>query len=492
MSQFDLLIKGGMVYTEAGFRKLDVAVNGEKIAALFDPDVVKEAKTILDVTGKYVLPGIIDTHTHLRDPGYTHKEDFETGTKAAAASGVTFVCPMPNLDPVINTPEAYAMEIAEGEKKSLIDFNPPPSPLMWRAGHVKPLSDMGCAYFKIFQKLAAYPYSTSASTIDTWELLNAFRAVAETGKFCTIHPFDHFFFDHAPEDVKKAGLDWNIWNYMPAIYTDEEMAGASFQLYYLARKAGMRWMCLHVWHPNYIDLIRWAKAHGEIEVVGTTQAMSGGILETMETREKGYKIYYKPTESWIESNIWYVGDIEYTWEAINDGTIDIVDSDHAPHRMEEFMHTDPTKAAMGFPILDWYGHLMLNEVNSGNLSLERMVEVTSVNQARVLGLYPRKGSILPGTDADFTIADLNKEWTINSDVMYTKTQLNPYHGRKIKGQVTHTIVRGTSVMANGKVIGKPGFGQFVKADPSIALPPINCNKSKKWLAKPKPYNGRGK
>ena len=89
------------------------------------------------------------------------------------------------------------MEIDAGEKKSLVDFNPPPSPLQWQKGFVKPLSDMGCAFFKIFQKLAAYPYSTSASTIDTWELLNAFRAVAETGKFCTIHPFDHFFFDHA-------------------------------------------------------------------------------------------------------------------------------------------------------------------------------------------------------------------------------------------------------------------------------------------------------
>jgi len=212
----------------------------------------------------------------------------------------------------------------------------------------------------------------------------------------------------------------------------------------------------------------------------------------METRRDGFKVYYKTTGEWIKSNIWYVGDIEYTWEAINDGTIDLVDSDHAPHRMEEFMNTDPTKAAMGYPMLDWYGHLMLNEVNNGNISLERLVEVTSVNQARVLGLYPKKGSILPGTDADFTIADMKKEWTINSDVVYTKTQLNPYHDRKIQGQVTCTIVRGTIVMSNGKVIGKPGFGKFVKADPSLSLPPVNCNKSNKWIRKPKPYNGLGK
>ena len=289
--------------------------------------------------------------------------------------------------------------------------------------------------------------------------------------------------------MKKAGKEWNIWNYMPEIYTDEEMAGASFQLYYLARRAGMRWMCLHVWHPNYIDLIRWAKQHGEIDIIGTCQAMSGGILETKETREHGYKVYYKPEDKWIESNIWYVGDIEYTWQAINEGVIDLVDSDHAPHRMEEFMETDPTKAAMGYPMLDWFGHLMLNEVNNGNLSLERMVEVTSVNQARVFGLYPKKGSNIPGTDADFTIADMDKEWTINSDIIYAKTQLNPHHNRKIKGKVTHTIVRGNVVMRNGDVVGKPGFGKFIKADPGLSLPPINCNKDKKWIRHPKPYNG---
>ena len=104
---------------------------------------------------------------------------------------------------------------------------------------------------------------------------------------------------------------------------------------------------------------------------------------------------------------------------------------------------------------------MLNEVNNGRLSLERLAEVTSVNGAKIFGFYPRKGALLPGSDADLIICDLEREWTITSEKVYTKCQLNPYHGKKIKGQITHTILRGKVIMEGGEVIGKPGYGQFI-------------------------------
>ena len=125
---------------------------------------------------------------------------------------------------------------------------------------------------------------------------------------------------------------------------------------------------------------------------------------------------------------------------------------------------DPLHTPAGFGMAEWYGHILLNEVNKGSFSLEKLVEITSVNGAKIFGFYPRKGSNLPGTDADFTICDMNKEWTIDSDKIYMKTHLNAYHGRKLKGKVTHTIVRGNVIMENGDVIGKPGFGQFILPD----------------------------
>ena len=130
--------------------------------------------------------------------------------------------------------------------------------------------------------------------------------------------------------------------------------------------------------------------------------------------------------------------------------------------MREDMQTeDPLKSNLGRPIAEWYGHLLLNEVNNGRLTLERLAEVTSVNGAKIFGLYPRKGAILPGSDADMIICDVNREWTIGSEKIYTKTQLNPYHNRKIKGKVTHTILRGEVIMEEGEVTGKPGYGKFI-------------------------------
>ena len=167
MSQVNLLVKNGKVYTPEGFQNLDVGVREGKIAFVAMPKTIQNGERIIDAGGKYVLPGIIDFHTHMREPGFTHKEDFETGTRAAAAGGVTMVCPQPNLDPVPNTVENYRKQVELGEKKSLIDFNSIASPLLYEEGWVPKLAAEGAAWFKIFQKVAAYPYSTAAGTLNT-------------------------------------------------------------------------------------------------------------------------------------------------------------------------------------------------------------------------------------------------------------------------------------------------------------------------------------
>jgi len=458
----DLLIKNGKVYTEAGFQDLDVGVKGEKIVSLAEPGAIKEAQNTIDAKGKYILPGIIDFHTHIREPGFTHKEDFETATRAAVAGGVTMVCPQPNLDPVPNTVENYRKQVELGKKKSLVDFNAIASPLLYDEGWVPKLASEGTAWFKIFQKQAAYPYSTSAGTINTANILGAFREIAETELYCAVHPFDHFFFDEAPNEVKKAGLPMTLKNYLRFIYTDEEMSGAAYELYYLAKRARVKWYALHCWLPSYIDLVRWAKTEKAIDVIASVECMASVLVS-----EKAYDI---KRGDWFEFGLSPLYDTKKIWDAINDGTIDFIGSDHAPHQREEADKVDPLKANMGFPILDWYGHLLLNEVNNGNISLERLVEVTSVKGAKIFGWYPRKGSNLPGTDADFTICDLNKEWTVTSDKVYTKTQLNPYHGRKLKGKVTHTIIRGKVVMKDGEVLGEPGYGEFIRPEHPSAKP----------------------
>ncbi len=458
MNKVDLLVKNGKVYTEAGFQDLDVAVSGEKIASLAMPGAIQDAGKTIDAKGKHVLPGIIDFHTHVRDPGQTHKEDYETCSRAAAAGGVTMMCPQPNVDPVPNTVENYRKQIKIADSKSLVDFSPMASPLLYEEGWVPKLAAEGAPWFKIFQRVAAFPYSTPAGTANTAHIYQAFKEVAKTGKYCAIHPCDNYILNDAPEACRRAGLPLTKANISSFTSTEEEKVGGAYELYYLAKQAGMKWYALHCWWPSYFDLVRWAKSEHKIDVIASLEVHFGLWNPP--------RMYDVKRQEWFETGQSEpLNDPKTIWAAINDGTIDFIGSCHAPGLREEKEKADKdvTKlfGAPIFPILDWYGHLLLNEVNKGTLSLERLVEVISVNGAKIFGFYPRKGAILPGSDADLTICDLKKEWTITSDKVYNKAQLNPYHNKKIKGKVTHTILRGRVIMEEDKVIEKPGYGKFV-------------------------------
>jgi dihydroorotase/allantoinase len=143
----------------------------------------------------------------------------------------------------------------------------------------------------------------------------------------------------------------------------------------------------------------------------------------------------------------------------------MIGSDHAPHAPNEYHPEDALHTGAGFAMLDYFGHLLVSHVKEGDYSLEKLVEITSVNFARAFDMYPRKGSNIVGTDADFTFVDLNQEWTITEqDKVYTKSQIIPYVGRKMYGKVVGTVVRGSIVMKNGEVNGVPGFGKYIISD----------------------------
>lgn len=455
---FDLVINNGIVYTEQGFYKLNVGVKGEKIAVLADPSVSLDGAKTIDAANKYVLPGFIDCHCHLRDPGLTQKEDFYTGTMAAAHSGITMVCPQPNVKPVPNTLADYMEEVKAGQARAVVDFNPIGCPL-GTAEDVKQIAEAGSAWFKLFEKVATYPYNTTAGTLDTHRIFEAFKAVAATGKYCSVHPFDKYFFDAAVERVKAEGKPLTLENVRHMWYSDEEMTGAAYQLSYYAKKAGMKWYAMHAWMPGYIDLVRMLKERGEMDIVSS--------FEYMPALDASDEIYDIAAGRYIYLNHDAKPDKAKIWQAIRDGVIDMIGSDHAPHAPGEYHSDDALHTGAGFAMLDYFGHLLVSHVSEGDLSLEKLVEVTSVNFAKAFGMYPRKGSNVVGTDADFTIVDLNQEWTITEqDKVYTKTQTIPYVGRRIHGAVTGTVVRGRVVMENGEVFGEPGYGKMITAENS--------------------------
>ena len=452
----DLLIKNGYVYIDGTFKRLDIAVNGEKIAALLDPGSSCDAASEIDAQGKYVLPGMIDFHCHVREPGkQAEKESYETLSKAAANSGITMICTMPNgLLRSLADPESYQTAVETGERGSVVDFHAAPSPMGFEKGYLDELGKR-CAFFKLHQaNFPNVPQEESFGTLDSYVLDRCLAAVAKTGRYCGIHPTDDSFYQGKKKEVLESGIPLDLMHVLPNLFGDEEMSAAAWHLAYYIRKNKTKWLALHCWHPGYIDLIRMLKKQGDMDIIASVEVCpSNGLTDYLTDPDTGESIPLGHTA---------LPDWDKVWAAINDGTIDILGTDHSPHLPKHYHPETPFASAMGVPGLDWYGHLMLNEVNNGKLTLERLVQLTSETGSKAFGWYDRKGSNLPGTDADFSICDMEREWVIGKEPFYTKCHLSPYYGRKLKGKVTHTIVRGTVVMHEGEILVEPGYGKFVQ------------------------------
>lgn len=449
----DLTIKNGVVYTPFGMLRAGVAIDEGKIVTVAKEMNLPKADKTIDALGKFVLPGLVDAHTHIREPGYEHKEDFITGTMAAAAAGVTMIMPQPNLDPVPNNVDNYMLQVNLGEKKSLIDFNPMASPLLYEEGWVPKLAELGTIGFKIFQKVAAYPYDTGAGTLNTAHIYKAFKEVAKTGLWCAVHPFNKDFFDEHISDLEKAGkLDKE--SFWTGMYSAEEMASSAHMLRYLARKAGVKYYMLHCGNLlDYIELAKEAKQEGE-KVIADSIWSVFVPSPTKEEAGKGQNIirHTAPDERAAR------------WRACLDGTIDFIDTDHAPHLIDEIDTKDPREAAAGYPAYPHYFSLLLTEVNKGVCQLKDLIKLLSENPAKIFNIFPKKGAIQVGSDADIVIVDMKREGKITSKRLYTKCGWSPYIGRKIKGMPILTILRGTVIAEEGVVIGKPGHGEFVKPE----------------------------
>jgi dihydroorotase (multifunctional complex type) len=444
----ELVIRNGTIWSEAGWIQGDLLVNEEKIVGI-EQSRGTMADQVIDAAGNYVLPGLVDAHIHLRDPGYTHKEDYATGTMAAAAGGVTTVLDQPNTNPVPNTLERYKEHIKNAGEKAYVDFNSIASP--GRSDQVIPISDFGAAGFKIFQKKTAYPYDTEASIPESDRILDAFAQVAQTGKPCAVHPHNGEIYERLIADAKaKGGFDAKVF----CTVTGNEYVFSSPvpQLLYFQEKTGVTYYALHCHFSDYIEMIRRAKQRGARVIADCifSKLVPPDMAEFDILRNHLTVAVRREQQDAI-------------WRGLEDGTIDFIDTDHAPHTVEEIMvgRENPQKMALGLPGVEHYFSLLLTEVNRGRVALQRLVELLSVNPAKCYKLYPNKGSLQVGTDADVVIVDMRRKKVITDQGLYTKCNWTPYVGREVQGLPTHTIVRGEVICQNGKVIGKKGYGRFV-------------------------------
>ncbi|MBI4483890.1 MAG: dihydroorotase family protein [Acidobacteria bacterium] len=457
MPDFDLLITNGQVHAPQGFVRATIGVRGEKIAALLEPSTPCSATEVVDAGGMWVFPGLIDLHAHMREPGYTHKEDFFTATQAAAAGGVTLVVDMPNVEPPTDTVERFLEKKRLAEQKCVVDWG------HWVAGtrpeEIPRLAQAGATGFKIFQVKGAYPHDPRLAINDEGKLLECFAAIARTGLPCHVHPFHQRLFEHLSEEAWASGKPKNHVTF-GEVYTDELVWKTAIStLLHLQKRTGVRLQVLHTHSAESLKLLKRAKADGQKVTVEIDPKYFHLTREDLERKGPrccpGGFIVEDPER------------MRVIWESLSDGTIDHIGTDHAPHLVEELekQRENAWDAAMGSPQLEHYLAVLLTDVRQGKIGLLPLIKLLTENPARHLGIYPRKGCIQVGSDADFAIVDLNREWTASSAGLYTKCGWSPYEGWRLKGKVLKTVLRGQVIMSEGRVLGQPGYGRYISGNP---------------------------
>ncbi len=451
----DLLLKGGTVATEGGVVQADVAVSGETIAGLTAPGEAGQAKRVVDVGGLHLLPGMIDMHSHHREPGFTHKEDLITATACCAAGGVTVTVGMPNVSPSPTTAEILRDMFALYDQKAIVDYNVNPAGTVLE--EIPRMAAMGILAYKVFMVVdtgRSYPHMPGIGVHDHGKLLAIFQEVQKTGLPIMIHPHDQALMDQIEQGYWAEGKrDFRAYAQAYAAHDGVIWDVAVGVLLRLQQAADVRLHLLHLQTTGCVEMLRAAKAQGrpvsaEVNPWALWLGNDWSNIERLGSYALSY--YVAPHHS------------EAIWKALLDGTADIIATDHAPHLKEEKEPgwTDGWKAHTGTPSAQHYLSLLLTDVSAGRISLERAVEIVSLKPAKLFGLYPRKGAIRVGADADLVAVDLGRKHVITDEEVLSKCGWTPYAGRKVRGVPVHTLVRGQFVFENGSVVGRPGYGRL--------------------------------
>jgi dihydroorotase len=447
VSEVDLVIRGGRVVTPDAVFAASVAIKDGVIAAVGDDSLMPGAREVVDARGLHVLPGAIDVHVHFRDPGYPHKEDFASGTAAAAFGGVTTVFDMPNTIPPTGTAEALAAKQKMAAEKAHVDFG-----LYGLLGedtiaHVPALIDGGVIGFKLYMG-NTFGKIPSPST---GAMLEAFETVAPTGKRISLHAETNSIMERRETQLREAGRTEALAHIAsrPAVVAVEAVSRAAL----LAEWTGARIHILHISSAEELRPLREAKTRG-IDVTGET-CPHYLMLSTDDYARLGGVIRVNPPVREARNQA-------PLWAALADGTIDLIATDHAPHAIEEKTRNDIWTVDAGFPGVETQMPLMLGAVNAGRLTICDYVRLSAAAPAKIWGLYPRKGAIHPGADADLALVDLAREWTIDDAKLQSRAKITPWHGRRVTGLPLHTLVRGRFVMRDRQLVPDTrGWGRSV-------------------------------
>ncbi|MEM1192916.1 MAG: dihydroorotase [Pseudomonadota bacterium] len=427
---YDLILKNGTVVNHDGAGARTVGIRDGKIASLMVPDSASAAHTI-DCTRLHILPGVIDTQVHFREPGPTHKEDLETGARAAVLGGVTAVFEMPNTSPLTVTEEAINDKLARAKNRMACDHA-----FYVGATHGNPVE---LAALELLPGVCGVKIFMGASTGDLLvEDDEGVREVLRHGRRrVAIHSEDEMMLREG-----KALAREGDWTSHPEVRSAAAALRCTERLLAIAREVKRRIHVLHISTAEEVPLLAANRDIATAEV--TPQHLTLEAPECYE-RLKGLAQMNPP-----------IRDAHHRaglWTGVQHGLFDVVGSDHAPHTLEEKSQSYPASPS-GMPGVQTLVPVLLSHVAAGRLSLARFVDLTSHGANRVFGIAG-KGRMAIGYDADFTIIDLSKKRTITHDWSASKSGWTPFDGFEATGWPIGTIIRGQTVMWDDEVIGKP-------------------------------------
>ena len=450
----DLVILGGTVVTEAASFAASVAIEGGKVVAIGAADAMPPSREVLDATGLHVLPGAIDVHVHFREPGYTHKEDWDTGTAAAAMGGVTTVFEMPNVNPPTGTRAALQMK-QEAARKARVDFGLYGLLAEDNIGELEHLVAGGVAAFKCFMGNTFGDLPSPS----TGAMLEGFEIIARHGLRISLHAETASIMAWRQRRLVQAGRHDPLAHLAsrPAVVATEAVSRACV----LAEWTGARIHILHISSGDELRPLRDAKARG-VDVTGET-CPHYLLFDERAYAELGPVIRVNPPVRERAHQ-------EALWRGLADGAIDMIATDHAPHTPEEKTRGDIWQADCGFPGVETQMSLMLTCVGAGRLSLSDYVRLSAGAPARAFGLFPAKGALLPGSDADIAVVDLRREATIAAAGLHSRGRVTPFEGMRVRGVPVHTLVRGRFVMRD-RVLVEDSLGWGRPVARIQAMPP---------------------
>ena len=465
----DLAIRGGTVVTEDRTIIADLGIEGGKIAAITQNGDLGPARREIDATHLLVLPGIIDIHFHVRAPAHPERGTFASESQAAAAGGITTILEMPISSPSCATVEIFEARKALGESEVYTNFGLYAAPGLLDRDQILRMADAGACGYKIFTHAAPPGRADEFLGIcvdNEADIYRVLEILQETGRLLSVHAENERMLQLFGQRARELGS-----NDAAALMASRPPVAEAMSIAQLAA------LCQAV--PTHVHI---AHVSGAAALKVLQAAQRAGLPMTGETCP--HYLFFSEAEVYkygpfatIKPPLRTLADQEALWQGLRDGSLLAITTDHAPFTLADKQQgfDDIWQAATGVPGLEAMVPMMMTEMAAGRLSLAEAVRLMSTQPAKLFQLYPQKGVLQVGADADVTLYNPSPKTTIDSSKWYTKAKAieRLYHGRAVSGEVHTTIVNGSIVYQGGKIVGQPATGRFVR--PQETAPVINAS-----------------